>query len=188
MSMMEVNEITRLILSVKAGRTRDFSHLVREYSLPVRAFIHSRVENRADAEDLAQQTFIAAFRGLDKFDTNQSFEAWLIGIAKNRVLMHFRTSNRRTSAHEKFRQECLTRIEPEMQDSNKDLDSERIAVLMDCVESLPERMRRVIRARLRGEAGEKIAETLGLTRGAIYMINLRANKALKECLTQQLPS
>lgn len=186
--MMEENEIRRLIRSVKAGRTRDFTFLVREFSLSVRAFIHSRVQNRADAEDLAQQTFISAYRGLEKFDTEQSFEGWLIGIAKNRILMHFRTSDRRRSAHEKFCEECLTRIEPEMAESNKNLDSERIAVLMNCVESLPERMRRVIRARLRGEAGEKIANGLGLTRGAIYMINLRANKALKECLTQQLPS
>lgn len=185
--MMEIEEINRLVRSVKAGNTRDFSCLVREFSLTVRAFIHSRVQNRADAEDLAQQTFIAAFRGLEKFDTEQSFEAWLIGIAKNRVLMHFRTVSRRKSAHERFREECLVRIEPELAESSDNLDSERVAALMDCVERLPERMRRVVRARLRGEAGERIAKALGLTRGAIYMIYLRANKNLKECLTQQLP-
>ena len=184
--MMDNEQINELVRSVKAGNTRDFSSLVREFSISVRAFIHSRVQNRTDAEDLAQQTFIAAFRGLDKFDTNQSFEAWLIGIAKNRVLMHFRTLSRRKSAHDKFREECLTRIEPELEKSGDRFNSERIAALMDCVERLPERMRRVIRARLRGEAGERIAKALGLTRGAIYMINLRANKNLKECLNQQL--
>lgn len=175
----------RAIRAVKAGKTREFSRLVREYGLPVRSFIHSRVQSRADAEDIAQQTFIAAFRGLDKFDTIQSFEAWLIGIAKNRVLMHFRSSDRRRSAHERFREECLTRIEPELAEAGEEGDADRISRLMDCVERLPERMRRVIRARLREEAGETIADRLGISRGAIYMIQLRANRNLRECMESQ---
>ncbi len=184
---MEKKETNRLIKSVKSGKTRDFSHLIREYGLQVRSFIHSRVQNRADAEDIAQQVFIAAYNGLEKFDTEQSFEGWLIGIAKNRMLMHFRTSDRRHSAHERFREECLVRIEPELADTEESQTSARIAALMDCVEQLPERMRRVVRGRLRGESGDVIAQALNITRNALYMVTLRANNNLRDCLTQRLP-
>ena len=61
--MMEDKEITDAIRAVLAGNAVEFSRLVREFGLPVRSFIHARVQNVADAEDLAQETFIAAFRG-----------------------------------------------------------------------------------------------------------------------------
>jgi RNA polymerase sigma-70 factor, ECF subfamily len=111
---MDQNEIAGIIREVLAGKAAGFSLLVREFGLPVRSFIHSRVQNSADAEDIAQETFIAAFRGLSKFDTAQSFEAWLIGIARHRVLGHFRSSERRNRTNERFREECLAIIEGEL--------------------------------------------------------------------------
>ena len=179
---MTDGEITDVIRNVLVGNAAEFSRLVREFGLPVRSFIHARVRNAADAEDLAQESFIAAFRGLAKFDTGQSFEAWLIGIARHRVLGHFRTSTRRHHTSQKFREECLALIENELQEVEEETGHEPLKRLMDCVEKLPERMRQVIRARLRGEDGSKIATLLHTTRGAIYMLQLRANGQLKECM------
>lgn len=180
--MMEDREITDVIAAVLKGNTREFSRLVREFGLPVRSFIHARVQNAADAEDLAQETFIAAFRGLDRFETGQSFEAWLIGIARHRVLGHFRSSDRRHRANERFREECLAKIAAELDDIEQETGHEPLQRLMDCVEKLPERMRQVIRARLRGEDGSMAAKLLNTTRGAIYMLQLRANEHLRECM------
>jgi RNA polymerase sigma-70 factor (ECF subfamily) len=179
---MDENEITDVIRKVLAGNTAEFSRLVREFELPIRSFIHARVRNAVDAEDLAQESFIAAFRGLAKFDVGQSFEGWLIGIARHRVLGHFRSTGRRHNTNEKFRVECLTMIENELHLVEKENGNEPIKHLMDCVEKLPERMRQVIRARLRGEDGSKTASLLNTTRGAIYMLHLRANSQLKDCM------
>ncbi len=180
--MMTENEITDVIRRVLAGNAAEFSRLVREYGLPVRSFIHSRVRNAADAEDLAQESFIAAFRGLAKFEIGQSFEAWLIGIARHRVLGHFRATDRRHSANQKFREECLALIGDELQVVEEEIGHEPLKRLMDCVEKLPERMRQVIRARLRGDDGSKAATLLHTTRGAIYMLQMRANGQLKDCI------
>ena len=180
--MMTEDEITGVIRKVLGGNAAEFSVLVREFSLPVRSFIHARVRNSADAEDLAQESFIAAFRGLGKFELGQSFEAWLIGIARHRVLGYFRSSDRRHNANQKFREECLARIEDELQGAEEEMGPEPIKRLMDCVEKLPERMRQVIRARLRGEDGTKTAGLLNTSRGAIYMLQLRANGQLKDCM------
>lgn len=182
MKMMDKHEITEVIGEVLAGKQPEFSRLVREFGLSVRSFIHARVQNAADAEDLAQETFIAAFRGLVKFDTEQSFEAWLIGIARHRVLGHFRSTDRRHKANQRFREECLVLIETELREVEGELGRDPLKRLMDCVEKLPERMRQVIRARLRGEDGSMAAKLLHTTRGAIYMLQLRANDHLKQCM------
>ena len=180
--MMIHDEITDVIRKVLAGDAAEFSRLVREFALPVRSFIHARVRNAADAEDLAQESFIAAFRGLAKFDTGQSFEAWLIGIARHRVLGHFRSTERRHSANQKFREDCLAVIGNELHQIEEQTGHEPLKRLMDCVEKLPERMRQVIRARLRGEDGSKTATLLDTSRGAVYMLQLRANSQLKDCM------
>ncbi|MEX1114578.1 MAG: sigma-70 family RNA polymerase sigma factor [Akkermansiaceae bacterium] len=180
--MMDNDEITDVIRKVLAGNAAEFSRLVREFGLSVRSFIHARVRNAADAEDLAQESFIAAFRGLAKFDTNQSFEAWLIGIARHRVLGHYRSTERRHSANQKFREECLAVIGDELHQIEEETGPEPLKRLMDCVEKLQERMRQVIRARLRGEDGSQTASLLHTSRGAVYMLQLRANGQLKDCM------
>ena len=181
---MNQDEIAEVIRKVLAGSAPEFAHLVREFSLPVRSFIHARVRNAADAEDLAQECFIAAYRGLAKFDPDQSFEAWLIGIARHRVLGHFRATERRHNTHLKFREECLARIADELHQIEEETGPDAIRRLMNCVEKLPERIRQVIRARLRGEDGSQTAALLNTTRGAIYMLQLRANNHLKDCMTK----
>ncbi len=180
--MMDEQEIADVMRSVLAGNSHEFSCLVANYGLSVRSFIHARVQNSADAEDLAQETFIAAFRGLSRFQAGQSFEAWLIGIARHRVLGHFRSTGRRQKANERFREECLARIETELGEIERETGIDPLKRLMDCVEKLPERMRLLIRARLRGEDGSMSAALLKTTRGAIYMLQLRANSHLRECM------
>jgi len=179
---MDNQEVADVIRAVLAGKQPEFSRLVREFGLSVRSFIHARVRNVADAEDIAQETFIAAYRGLSKFDPDQSFEAWLIGIARHRVLVHFRSSDRRHKANQRFREECLMRIASELTEIEGQFGRDPLKRLMDCVEKLPERMRQVIRARLRGEDGSMAAKLLNTTRGAIYMLQLRANENLKHCM------
>lgn len=179
---MDAKEIAEVITAVLKGNPRDFSRLVAEFGLPVRSFIHARVQNAADAEDLAQETFIAAFRGLDRFDPGLSFEAWIIGIARHRVLGHFRSTDRRHRANQKFREECLATLEFELAGIQSEIGIDPLKRLMDCVEKLPERMRQVIRARLRGEDGNMAAELLQTSRGAVYMLQLRANELLRDCM------
>lgn len=182
--MMEEEEIRQLIQRVLEGESREFAGLVREFGLPVRAFIHSRVHSRADAEDLAQETFIAAFRGLKKFRLDGSFEAWLIGIARHRVLAFFRSTSRHQATMTRFQEECLVRIDGELTRMEKDRKQEQLARLADCVDELPERMRKVVRAWLRKESGAQTAVSLNMSRGAVYMQQLRANRLLLGCMNQ----
>ena len=50
--------------------------------------------NARDAEDVVQETFLAAYRQLDKFTEGENFARWLRGIARNKVLEHCRAAGR----------------------------------------------------------------------------------------------
>jgi RNA polymerase sigma-70 factor (ECF subfamily) len=87
------NRDTELIARVLAGDDRHaFSELVRQHQSAVRGFLRRLTGGRhAVADDLAQETFIEAYRSLARFHGESAFGAWLLGIAYNR----FRTARRR---------------------------------------------------------------------------------------------
>lgn len=69
-----------------------FGELVRRHQSAVRRFLrHLAAGDAAEADDLAQETFIQAYRGLARFRSESSFSSWLLGIAHN----HFRNARRR---------------------------------------------------------------------------------------------
>src|SRR6266566_1981692 len=56
-----------------------------------------RVRKLEVAEDLVQETFLAAARGYEKFGGRSSERSWLVGILKNKIIDHFRRLGRETS-------------------------------------------------------------------------------------------
>ena len=84
---------TELIARVLASDDRHaFSELVRQHQSAVRGFLRRLTGGRhALADDLAQETFLEAYRDLARFRGDAKFGAWLLGIAYNR----FRTVRRR---------------------------------------------------------------------------------------------
>ena len=67
----------------QAGDSDAVSALVRRYQTRMYNFALTLTANPADAEDLAQETFIRAFRGLHRFRGDSSFKNWLYRIAAN---------------------------------------------------------------------------------------------------------
>jgi RNA polymerase sigma factor (sigma-70 family) len=67
-----------------------FAALYRRYVTPVYLYLHSRVGNSADAEDLTAQTFVAALEGLPGYREQGNFAAWLFTIAHNKAADHHR--------------------------------------------------------------------------------------------------
>jgi RNA polymerase sigma-70 factor (ECF subfamily) len=67
---------------------------VRRYQRPIISLITRMTRDRALAEDLAQETFVKAFRSLAAFDTTRRLSSWLFRIAHNTALDALRRSNR----------------------------------------------------------------------------------------------
>lgn len=74
-----------LLERLRGGDERAFSELVRRYQSTLVRVARYYVNSTASAEDVAQETWIAMLRGVDRFEGRSSFKTWLISIAVNRA-------------------------------------------------------------------------------------------------------
>lgn len=86
-----------LLARARQGDTAAFGALVRLHQRRVYAAALHVTGNHSDADDVAQETFVRAFRGLASFDGRSDFFTWLYRIAVNTALNRLR-STRRASA------------------------------------------------------------------------------------------
>lgn len=82
----EVVAEARLVSEALGGSQSAFEQIVRRYQRPVLSLIVRMTGDRALAEDLAQETFVKAFRHLKRFDRSRRFSSWLFRIAHNTTL------------------------------------------------------------------------------------------------------
>jgi RNA polymerase sigma-70 factor, ECF subfamily len=80
------------VVQALAGSESAFEQIVRRYQRPIIGLIARITGNRALAEDLAQETFVKAFRSLAAFDTTRRLSNWLFRIAHNTALDALRRS------------------------------------------------------------------------------------------------
>jgi len=78
------NEL-QLIDAAKAGSARAFADLVESYRVRLLRFLLTRCSSHADAEDVLQDTFMAAYRYLHSYDPRWRFSTWLYRIAIRKV-------------------------------------------------------------------------------------------------------
>ncbi|MFO1012701.1 MAG: RNA polymerase sigma factor [Caulobacteraceae bacterium] len=83
-----------LIKAARAGSRDAFRRLVEEHQGAVRSFLMRTLGNAADADDLAQETFLAAWSSLWLYQGRSSVKTWLCGIAWKKALTHLRSRGR----------------------------------------------------------------------------------------------
>jgi RNA polymerase sigma-70 factor, ECF subfamily len=74
---------TTMIAAILNGDTEEYHNLIRPYELSVYRTALSFMKNESDAEDVAQEAFLKAFRNLKSFRGNAKFSTWLISITLN---------------------------------------------------------------------------------------------------------
>ena len=79
------------------GDRSAFAALVERHQGRVRGLLQRIVNNAADADDLAQSAFVAAFAALDAFDCERRFSTWLYRIAINLAKDHLKSKKRTES-------------------------------------------------------------------------------------------
>lgn len=79
----------------RSHRSREglFEILMREHEAGLLAFVRSCVDDDTAADDLVQETFLAAWRQLEQYDSTRPFAHWLRGIARNKILEHVRSAS-----------------------------------------------------------------------------------------------
>src|SRR5262245_50158132 len=85
-----------IIEGIRRANEEDFNLLYDRYFQRVYSFAYNRLRNRADSEEVVQETFTAVFRSIDAYRGQSSLLSWIYGIAKNTVNNHIR----RARAHD----------------------------------------------------------------------------------------
>lgn len=86
-----------LLARASAGDSEAFGSLIEPYRQELQLHCYRMLGSLADAEDLLQETLLAAWQGLSGFEERASLRTWLYRVATNRCLNWLRAANRRAS-------------------------------------------------------------------------------------------
>src|SRR5689334_19926269 len=79
----EIHPDVALVARAREGDTAAFEQLVRQYERQIFRVAQHITQNREDAEDITQDTFLKAYEKLEQFQGNSKFSTWLVRIAVN---------------------------------------------------------------------------------------------------------
>jgi RNA polymerase sigma-70 factor (ECF subfamily) len=170
-----------LLVRLRRGDSRAFEDLVRRYQHRVFGVGLRMLGSRAEAEEIAQETFLRAHRALAEFRGEARLGTWLYGIASRLA-----SSERR---HPRADDDALDRVPANVADAATALErTELEAALHQAIAELPDERRIVIVLRdVEGLAYEEISEALGLELGTVRSRLHRARMELKAKLERFLP-
>src|SRR5467141_2057147 len=89
-SPIELDAETAVLEQARRGDTDALTGLLRRYEGKIFRLALHITQNREDAEDVLQETFLKAFEHLDQFQGNSKFYTWIVRIAVNESLMKLR--------------------------------------------------------------------------------------------------
>ena len=188
---MTGEEELALVRRVQSGELDAFEDLVRAHEKTVYNLALRMTGNPQDAEDMAQEAFLKAYRSLPDFRGESKFSVWLYRIVSNVCLDHLRRQNRRPASsltvEDEEGEEQQWDVPDESQSPERLLEQKltREAVRKGLA-ALPEDQRQILLLReIRGMSYEEIADTLDLEPGTVKSRIFRARKRLAAFLLQE---
>lgn len=181
---------SQLIRCVNDGNAEAFYELVRPYERAIFLAALSIVKNEADAEEVAQEAVLKAFKNLSRFRQESKFSTWLIQITINEAKMKIRKNKRHLyeSMDEGQQNEEGDHIPKDFADwreipSEALEQSELREALTKALESLPEKYRTILILRdVQHLSIDETAKVLGLTEANVKTRLSRARLQMRDAL------
>jgi RNA polymerase sigma-70 factor, ECF subfamily len=185
---MDQKTEAEIVIRVLKGDRQAYALLVEEYKNPIYNLAYRMTNNRQDAEDLAQETFLRSFREISRFDTNRSFYTWLYTISLNLIRNRLKKIGRKTD----FRametssdinafdaKRAITTEAGDKDESHKELEKQ----LEICLQKLSPELREMMVLRFyQGLSFEAIANITGFSQSAVKMRVYRGLATLKKII------
>ncbi len=176
--------------ALQSGDPQEFSRLVDAYSTKIYRLATKMLNQQQDAEDVLQETFLKAYRGIKSFDGRSKISTWLFRIATNEALMVLRRKHPETVSidepveTEEGEQEPIQIVDWCCLPEEELLTGETKEKLDEAVQKLPERLRVVFILRdINDLSTHETAEVLGLSDTAVKTRLSRARLRLREELS-----
>jgi RNA polymerase sigma-70 factor (ECF subfamily) len=190
-SPAELDDEAPVLALARQGDAKAFNELLERYERKIFRLALHITQNREDAEDVLQETFLKAYEHLDQFQGNSKFYTWIVRIAVNQALMKLRKrkSDRSVSIDETIdtgedtvaREIAAWDENPEERYGREELNR----ILDSAVEGLAPIYRAVFVLRDVEELStEETAEALDLSVPAVKSRLLRARLQLRDKLTR----
>ena len=175
------------VAQARKGDDRAFAELVKRYEAKIFRLAQHITQNREDAEDVLQETFLRAYEHLDQFQGNSKFYTWVVRIAVNQALMKLRRrrTDKSVSLDESIDtgEDTVTReIAAWDEDPEQRFSREELGEILDsAIQTLAPTYRSVFLLRdVDDLSTEETAEALGLSVPAVKSRLLRARLQLRE--------
>jgi RNA polymerase sigma-70 factor (ECF subfamily) len=170
-----------LALESRQGRREAFDMLVLRYQQKVYEFVYRKVRNAAVADELVQEAFVKAYRGLAGIRNAETFGPWLFTIAFNCCRSWFRSKGRGPEWRELHPESAAAAVEDP---SDR---AARVVALQEAVQTLPDDVRKILRLRYeRGKTCEEISKLLSMPIGTVMSRMSRAYMKLRAYLEERL--
>lgn len=179
-----MEEEKALIAAIVGGESQRFEQLVLTYQQRIFVAMLGLLGNRQDAEDVTQETFVSAFRKLDRFEFRSSFYTWLHRIAWNLAIDFQRQRGRRKNAmHIESDREADEISGHQPPPDHSVLTGETVAQVQKALMEIDEERRHVIVLRdLQGLDYAEIASLLDIPIGTVRSRLHRARIELREAM------
>ena len=159
------------------GDVNAFEVLVKKYEKMIYNLALTKLRNKENAQDIAQECFLRAYKMLRSYRTESAFSTWIYRICQNLIYDHYRKEKKLTT---------VEFPEAEIEDENGDpsdrlIRSEKIKKIREIIDSLPDDLREIIVLRdLNDISYADIAEMLDIEMGTVKSRLSRAREKLKE--------
>ena len=173
----------QLVLATLRGDIPAFGRLVQRYWKMVFALALSRIKDRMEAEDIAQDSFLKAYARLGSLRNPSRFSGWLSKITLQQCTNVIRKEIRSRAAFGSQATPPADLTAIPAYSSNPGLTEGQIQFVRQTVGQLPEKLQRLIIMRFMGElSAVQIAEQLGKRPGTVRVWLHRAYKILRKDL------
>lgn len=180
---MEKKDDIYYINLVKGGQSNAFSYIVEKYQDIVFSIALKVLRNRDDAEEMAQESFIKAYKSLHTFKGNAKFSTWLYRITYNTCISEIRKRKMHFSSTEEIE------IKDEAQEINLDgiPEENRAKAIKEAMNQLPEdEYTLVLLYYFEEQSVEEISKVTGLSESNTKVKLFRARKKLYTILNDML--
>jgi len=188
-----------LVDRFKDGDSAAFDQLVKRYWDRIYAMVNQLLRNPQDAEEVTQDAFIRAHRGLGSFRGESAFSTWLYQIAtnlaRNRYWYWWRRKRDKSVSFDApigpDNESTIAELIPAEQETPEDatVTQEFVNRVAACMEMLNEKHREILILRnVQNLSYEEIAEILGISIGTVKSRIARARESLREKLGGEFES
>ncbi len=168
----------------RPDQTTRVQQLFVQHISSVKYFVLSLLPHPGEAEDIVQEVFLTVTAKANDFEEGTNFKAWVITIARFKVLEHFRREKR---TRNRLSDELIELLASEADEPDVERDSELMGALSKCIEKLAPKPRRMIELQYREKMKPgAIADHLGWESNAVYVALSRARADLRKCIERKV--